>query len=123
MSYDSNMYYSPEHYGLRILEEVNDPWASYSFDMFVVWVNDETGAIYYGTDTGCSCPAPFEQYNLSYNHLHSLVDTNESWDEFCEILDEYYEGIVRYYSEETNNFRGECNVLRIAVQHYLMHRG
>jgi len=55
------MYYNPEQYGLEIVEELNDPDASYSFDMFVIWIRKVDGELFYGTDSGCSCPSPFEK--------------------------------------------------------------
>ena len=58
MSYDDNPYYNPEKRGLTIVAEGDDPDASYSFDMFVVWTDGES--LFYAQDSGCSCPSPFE---------------------------------------------------------------
>ncbi len=54
------MYYNPEQYGMEIVVQLDDPDASYSFDMFVVWMRRSDGELFYGTDSGCSCPSPFE---------------------------------------------------------------
>ncbi|MDR6867880.1 hypothetical protein J2Y69_002488 [Microbacterium resistens] len=35
---------------------------NYSFDLIGAW-KDADGAIYLGTDSGCSCPTPWEYYN------------------------------------------------------------
>ncbi len=35
-----------------------DPEACYSFNLFGVWIID--GKAYHGTDSGCSCPSPWE---------------------------------------------------------------
>ena len=55
-----NVYDEPEKYGLRRVLELNDPDASYSFDMFVIWLRESDGQLFYGIDSGCSCPSPFE---------------------------------------------------------------
>lgn len=56
-----SIYYSPEEHGLEILGEVEeDP--DYSFNKFVVWRRKSDGALFYASDSGCSCPSPFEDY-------------------------------------------------------------
>lgn len=59
MSYDSNLYYNPEDHGLEIVSSV-DVGDSYEFDMTVIFRDVETGALMIGSDSGCSCPTPFE---------------------------------------------------------------
>lgn len=53
-----NIYYSPEKHGLTIAAEV-DFGGSCEFDMYVVW-KDKDGLLYFGHDSGCSCPSPFD---------------------------------------------------------------
>lgn len=53
-----NIYYHPEDHKLEIVGMIEDE-PNYSFDMFVVW-KDKEGNLYYGEDSGCSCPSPFE---------------------------------------------------------------
>lgn len=55
----SNVYYSPEAFGLTTVGELDFYGADYGFDLFVVWVDGE-GVYYWGRDAGCSCPSPFE---------------------------------------------------------------
>jgi hypothetical protein len=57
--YETNPYFCPQAHGLEILHSFDDPQASYSFDMFVVWKHVD-GRLFYATDSGCSCPSPFE---------------------------------------------------------------
>lgn len=45
---------------LDVVVSLDDPNASYDFDTFVVWRHKKTGELYYGQDSGCSCPSPFE---------------------------------------------------------------
>ena len=41
--------------------ESPDPKACYDFNLFGVWIID--GVAYWASDSGCSCPSPFENYN------------------------------------------------------------
>lgn len=54
----SNVYYSPEDFGLVIVAEI-DSGGSYEFDQVVVW-RDRAGDLWGAHDCGCSCPTPFE---------------------------------------------------------------
>lgn len=56
-----DVYHQPEEFGLTIVAEV-DFGCSYDFDMHVIW-KDAAGVHYYATDSGCSCPSPFEDYD------------------------------------------------------------
>jgi hypothetical protein len=58
----ANPYYSPAAVGLKILFEEDDRNACYSFDQVVVFGSLASGAVYMATDSGCSCPSPFEDY-------------------------------------------------------------
>jgi len=77
-------YSCPEKLGLEIVGEAGDEDASYSFDMFVVW-KDAAGKLYYGSDSGCSCPSPFEDYRevsdlttATVAEIHAALD---EWDD------------------------------------------
>lgn len=59
--YENNVYYSPDKHGLTLLGEAELSEPNYSFDMIAAW-KDKDGNIYLGTDSGCSCPTPFENY-------------------------------------------------------------
>jgi hypothetical protein len=54
------IYSSPEKYGLELVGEVDFSDGNYQFDLTVVFRDRDTGALFYGSDSGCSCPAPFE---------------------------------------------------------------
>lgn len=58
MSYE--IYARPETHGLRTIGEIEWSDGCYQFDLTVVWQDTGTGALYYGDDSGCSCPSPFE---------------------------------------------------------------
>lgn len=53
-----DIYSNPSKYGLTTVFEVNVA-ESYEFDMLVIWKRTD-GSFVYATDSGCSCPSPFE---------------------------------------------------------------
>jgi hypothetical protein len=59
--WDNNIYYNPEKYGLELTAVIELSEPDYSFDMLAIW-KGESG-YYLGTDSGCSCPSPFEDFN------------------------------------------------------------
>jgi hypothetical protein len=67
-----NIYYNPEKYGLTVVGEIEWSEPCYSFDTTVVW-KDKDGIYYWASDSGCSCPSPFEE-------LNSLDDVDGSGD-------------------------------------------
>lgn len=58
----SNIYYNPEAYGLETVGEVEWGDGCYSFDLTVIW-KDAEGVYYWESDSGCSCPTPFESFS------------------------------------------------------------
>lgn len=59
MSYRDNLYYYPENNGLRIVSSA-DAGECYEFDIVAVFQDVESGELFIGSDSGCSCPTPFE---------------------------------------------------------------
>ena len=64
----TNPYYYPETHDLTIVWWV-DIADAYEFDMFVVW-QDKDGNLWWTSDSGCSCPSPFE----NVRGFHDLYD-------------------------------------------------
>lgn len=54
-----NLYYSPEKYGLEVVGTIEWSEPNYDFDMTVLW-RAKRGQYWIGSDSGCSCPSPFE---------------------------------------------------------------
>lgn len=54
-----NVYYNPQDFGLEIVGEFEFSEPNWSFDTLVVW-KEKRGRYWIGTDSGCSCPSPFE---------------------------------------------------------------
>lgn len=60
MSWDTNILNHPEKHNLAVVAEADISEPDYSFDMIAVWADSE--GFYLATDSGCSCPSPFENY-------------------------------------------------------------
>lgn len=72
LKFNDNPYYSPELCGLEIFESI-DTAGSYEFDIFCIWKKLDTGDLYWDSDSGCSCPSPFD----NSDHGHDLKLINE----------------------------------------------
>lgn len=59
-----DFYYNPAKYGLTPIGEIDWSDGNYVFDLTVVW-QGEDGRFWRGDDSGCSCPAPFEDTDVS----------------------------------------------------------
>lgn len=67
----SNPYYDPGDFGLEIVGNIDLAEPDYSFDMLVVWFDRRrSGIFYWASDSGCSCPSPFEDYHSTEQLEH-----------------------------------------------------
>jgi hypothetical protein len=57
---DPDLFSSPEKFGLKIIGNLSWDDDAYQFDMTTVWQDITTGELFYASDSGCSCPSPFE---------------------------------------------------------------
>lgn len=80
----SNVYYDPEKLGLKIVGVLDQPDLSYEYNTFVVWQHEDSKRLFYATDTGCSCPTPFEEYNFESpdNNTLTEIKAGDSWNSF-----------------------------------------
>jgi hypothetical protein len=67
MKFAENPYYNPEKCGLVIFESI-DTAGSYEFDIFCIWKKLDDSTLWWDTDSGCSCPSPFD----NGDHGHDL---------------------------------------------------
>lgn len=81
--YEKDAYYQPEAFGLTVLDVLSEPDLWYEFHMLVAWQHED-GTVYYASDSGCSCPSPFE-WATSLDELEKL--TTETWDDFHELVE------------------------------------
>ena len=61
--YERNVYYHPEASGLAVVAEIEYSDRNYVYDTRVVW-RHESGKLLTARDSGCSCPTPFEEYDV-----------------------------------------------------------
>jgi hypothetical protein len=61
----SNLYYSPAAYGVEVVLDVDKSSGAYEFDMFAIWRSQIADLYYWASDSGCSCPVPFDSIDLS----------------------------------------------------------
>lgn len=76
---DRNIFYDPQAFGLTMVASA-DIAGSWRFDKFVIWSDGDT--LYWATDSGCSCPTPFEDYdrtNLNTGSLNDILKAISSW--------------------------------------------
>lgn len=91
MKFNHNPYYSPELCGLEMFTNI-DTAGSYEFDIFSIWKKLEDNTLWWDTDSGCSCPSPFD----NSDHGHELKQVNEeTWYNFNEAL-KNHSGISQY---------------------------
>lgn len=64
-NWGQNIYYNPEKLDLEIFGTLEAD-LSYEFDILLVVKDKESGKLFYATDSGCSCPTPFEDF---YYHM------------------------------------------------------
>lgn len=113
MGYYEDVYSSPEKHGLTTVGSVDWCDEPYEFDMTVVW-QDEDGEFYWGSDSGCSCPSPFEEF-LSKDALASGTFHEMAY-ELTETLNTRKNGYGFSSSAfgEVANLIGRCMELRRA---------
>lgn len=120
-----DVYGQPEHFGLKILGSIEWAAESYEFNMTVVWQDPVTGQLFYASDSGCSCPSPYENYT-SRDALTPL----DGIQPFIDFTDKALEGLAgdlpQYFGqtaavENLSRVRGQTGELiqkmRLALRH------
>jgi hypothetical protein len=82
----TNVYYDPEEFGLETVGTIELAEPDYSFDFGVVWYHPASERFYFATDSGCSCPTPFDDYAdldslgapMTYRELSARLHTLQS---------------------------------------------
>lgn len=111
---DNNIYYDPEKFGLEIFDQIDDDHASYSFDDFVIWRRLEDGKLFYLTDSGCSCPSPFEDYGVAdLIPVTSLEQLEIAIDEYRGDDPEYYRCTADRKQEVLRKVKAHLSIERL----------
>ena len=55
-----SVYNNPAKFGFRIVESSWEPDACYRFNAVILFEDLDTGLKWFASDSGCSCPRPFE---------------------------------------------------------------
>jgi len=58
----TDIYYNPEAFDLETVAEIELEEPDYSFDIALVQQDTKSKKFYVNTDSGCSCPSPFEGF-------------------------------------------------------------
>lgn len=56
------IYYSPDQLDLTQIAEIEWRDEPYEFDLTVLWQHED-GRFFIASDSGCSCPSPFEDFH------------------------------------------------------------
>ncbi len=59
-----NIYYDPAKFELEIIHSLDEDNLCYEYNTFLVFLHTPSGRVFYASDSGCSCPTPFEEYNF-----------------------------------------------------------
>lgn len=87
--WDNNIYYNAGSYGLELVAMVELAEPDYSFDLMGIWKGAE--GYYLATDSGCSCPSPFENYN-DIGDLTGPLTAEQAEEEATTLWSESYSG-------------------------------
>ncbi len=85
MTYEENVYYNPETFGLTTIGcwDLREP--DWSFDLLLVLKETSTGKLFAATDSGCSCPSPFEDHVFPQDFTEV-----RGWQDVKALVDNHY---------------------------------
>lgn len=77
-----NPQYDPRVCGLEIVASFSEPDLGYEFNDWILWRHIGSGEYYCASDSGCSCPMPFERYTSlsSLTRCATLADALREFD-------------------------------------------
>jgi hypothetical protein len=84
---------------LTPLGEIEFSEPNYSFDFGVVWVT-ENKKYYFGQDSGCSCPSPFDGWGI--NDLEGPFDRAEIIEFLTELEPNTYDPSPQFQSDRVD---------------------
>jgi hypothetical protein len=63
---------------LKFFDSIDDS-SGYDFHTLMVVQCEKTGNLFYGTDSGCSCPSPFEDFHSEADFTRITLRSYESF--------------------------------------------
>lgn len=85
------MWYGMDRFdGLIPVAEIELAEPDYSFDLLGIWQAADTGAYYLSTDSGCSCPSPWESHTK--DHLTGPLTAEQAKEEATSLWTGSYRG-------------------------------
>lgn len=88
---------------LETVWQIDRSSGSYEFDYMTVFRDKATGKLYYGTDSGCSCPSPYESVS-SLADLEAITDAPDSLDSFVRAAKAFRRDSKYLKAEEVAQF-------------------
>ena len=89
----SNVYYDPADFGLVLVETLDEAGLSYEYNTLIVLQHTASKRLFWASDSGCSCPTPFENYHFSSSESGINTDLTEinlsSYDRFADAVNEF----------------------------------
>lgn len=83
MSINNNIYYNPDKCGLEILATLDERDLSYQYNTYLVVIDLNSRRIFRASDSGCSCPVPFENYYFKSANKNNLEEiTKHNFEQF-----------------------------------------
>lgn len=95
--YQNNVYYKPATHGLKLLGVIKLSEPDWSYDELAIFKSINTEHYYLATDSGCSCPIPFENYS-DINSLTGPLTRSEMIEEattLWELSGKYQPGQIQ----------------------------
>ena len=107
----SNVYYDPERDALITVATV-DAGAMYEFQIFCVWhrpgPRGGKGTYFWADDAGCSCPSPFEDFELKDLTEGTKAEAIKAFKEWTKIARDLEDtDIVRFVDQVQMHNRKE----------------
>lgn len=88
MSYETNFYYHPEYWNMKLIGEIEYSGGCYEFTTRIFLLDLVTNKVYTARDSGCSCPTPFEDF-YSLDDLSQVTDISYYRSEINDELKPY----------------------------------
>lgn len=101
--------YNPEKYGVTIVECFDAYEQNYDFHQVLVVKSIETGRLYAATDSGCSCPIPFEDHKFPSDFIEV-----RKWEDVKRLMDEHFPRDSYYSRLPHDSFRRVVNRALVA---------